>query len=156
MTRDANPPHPTSISSGPGVATPQSAAQPRELHSVRQTGRCVVGARPAGAMLALLLARQAVPVTVLEARGGFEALAARRKIADADTVAGRFRCSVPISATGSATHPPRRRFEDIDGVYFFTIDGGRDVATTVQPPSPGCRRRHALKRLRLPRSRSGS
>lgn len=71
MTRDGNPPHPTSISAGPGLATPQPAAQPRELRSVRQTGCRVAGAGPAGAMLALLLARQAVPVTLLEAHGGF-------------------------------------------------------------------------------------
>jgi hypothetical protein len=72
MTPDANPPHPTSISSGPGVATPQPSAQPRELRSVRQTGCCVVGAGPAGAMLALLLARQRVPVVLLEAHGDFD------------------------------------------------------------------------------------
>jgi 2-polyprenyl-6-methoxyphenol hydroxylase-like FAD-dependent oxidoreductase len=72
MTPDANPPHPTSISSGPGVATPQPSARPRELRSVRQTGCCVVGAGPAGAMLALLLARQRVPVVLLEAHGDFD------------------------------------------------------------------------------------
>ena len=72
MTPDANPPHPGSISPGPRASALRPAAGPRELGSVRQTGCCVVGAGPAGAMLALLLARQAVPVMPLEARGGFD------------------------------------------------------------------------------------
>ena len=68
MTPSADPPHPT----GPGAATPQPPARPRELRSVRQTSCCVVGAGPAGAMLALLLARQRVPVVLLEAHGDFD------------------------------------------------------------------------------------
>jgi 2-polyprenyl-6-methoxyphenol hydroxylase-like FAD-dependent oxidoreductase len=43
-----------------------------EVHDVRQTTCCVVGAGPAGAMLALLLARQNVPVVLLEAHGDFD------------------------------------------------------------------------------------
>jgi 2-polyprenyl-6-methoxyphenol hydroxylase-like FAD-dependent oxidoreductase len=70
MTPDANPPHPSSISPE-GLSAP-AGSRPRELGSVRQTGCCVVGAGPAGAMLALLLARQAVPVMLLEAHGGFD------------------------------------------------------------------------------------
>jgi len=49
-----------------------SRPQPRELRTVRQTTCCVVGAGPAGAMLALLLARQRVPVLLLEAHGDFD------------------------------------------------------------------------------------
>jgi 2-polyprenyl-6-methoxyphenol hydroxylase-like FAD-dependent oxidoreductase len=64
MTPVADPPPATS----PGAST----SQPRELRTVRQTTCCVVGAGPAGAMLALLLARQAVPVTLLEAHGDFD------------------------------------------------------------------------------------
>jgi 2-polyprenyl-6-methoxyphenol hydroxylase-like FAD-dependent oxidoreductase len=52
----------------PGARAPQ----PRELRMVRQTTCCVVGAGPAGAMLALLLARQHVPVVLLEAHGDFD------------------------------------------------------------------------------------
>ncbi len=52
----------------PGARAPQ----PRELRTVRQTTCCVVGAGPAGAMLALLLARQRVPVVLLEAHGDFD------------------------------------------------------------------------------------
>ena len=48
------------------------APQPRELRTVRQTTCCVVGAGPAGAMLALLLARQRIPVVLLEAHGDFD------------------------------------------------------------------------------------
>ena len=40
--------------------------------SVEQTACCIVGAGPAGAMLAYLLARQGVPVVLLEAHGDFE------------------------------------------------------------------------------------
>jgi 2-polyprenyl-6-methoxyphenol hydroxylase-like FAD-dependent oxidoreductase len=43
-----------------------------EVRDVRQTTCCVVGAGPAGAMLALLLARQNVPVMLLEAHGDFD------------------------------------------------------------------------------------
>src|SRR6266542_713770 len=57
-------PHPAR----PGARAPQ----PRELRTVRQTTCCVVGAGPAGAMLALLLARQRVPVVLLEAHGDFD------------------------------------------------------------------------------------
>ncbi len=60
----ADPPRVT----GPGVRAPQ----PRELRAVQQTTCCVVGAGPAGAMLALLLARQRVPVVLLEAHGDFD------------------------------------------------------------------------------------
>jgi 2-polyprenyl-6-methoxyphenol hydroxylase-like FAD-dependent oxidoreductase len=57
----------------PHPARPGNRAhQPRELRTVRQTTCCVVGAGPAGAMLALLLARQRVPVVLLEAHGHFD------------------------------------------------------------------------------------
>jgi 2-polyprenyl-6-methoxyphenol hydroxylase-like FAD-dependent oxidoreductase len=64
MTPPPGLPRPTSH----GVSTPQ----PRELRTIRQTTCCVVGAGPAGAMLALLLARQRVPVMLLEAHGDFD------------------------------------------------------------------------------------
>ena len=57
---------------GPGASTPRPPAQQRELRAVRQTTCCVVGAGPAGAMLALLLARRRVPVLLLEAHGDFD------------------------------------------------------------------------------------
>ncbi len=41
------------------------------IRDVRETTCCIVGAGPAGAMLALLLARQRVPVVLLEAHGDF-------------------------------------------------------------------------------------
>jgi 2-polyprenyl-6-methoxyphenol hydroxylase-like FAD-dependent oxidoreductase len=44
----------------------------RAVWGVEKTGCCVVGGGPGGLMLALLLARRGVPVTVLEARGDFE------------------------------------------------------------------------------------
>jgi predicted enzyme related to lactoylglutathione lyase len=56
----------------PPVRPGARAPQPRELRTVRQTTCCVVGAGPAGAMLALLLARQRVPVVLLEAHSDFD------------------------------------------------------------------------------------
>ena len=67
MKPDANPPT-RAASVRPRASALRPSAGPRELHSVRQTGCCVVGAGPAGAMLALLLARPAVPVTLLDRR----------------------------------------------------------------------------------------
>lgn len=64
MTPLPDPPHAT----GPGASAPR----PREIRTVRQTTCCVVGAGPAGVMLALLLARQRVPVVLLEAHGDFD------------------------------------------------------------------------------------
>lgn len=49
------------VSAGPGV-----------VRSVRRTACCVVGAGPAGAVLALLLARAGVPVVLLETHGDFD------------------------------------------------------------------------------------
>src|SRR6266850_275825 len=43
-----------------------------EVLDVHETGCCVVGAGPGGAMLALLLARQGVAVTLLEAHPTFD------------------------------------------------------------------------------------
>src|SRR5690242_12518282 len=43
-----------------------------EMKSTIQTTCCIVGAGPAGAMLALLLARRGVPVTLLEAHMDFD------------------------------------------------------------------------------------
>lgn len=43
-----------------------------EVVSVHDTGCCIVGAGPSGAILGLLLARAGIPVTLLEAHGDFE------------------------------------------------------------------------------------
>lgn len=42
------------------------------MKTTTQTSCCVVGAGPGGAILALLLARQGIPVTLLEAQEDFD------------------------------------------------------------------------------------
>ena len=44
----------------------------REVKQVVHTTCCIVGAGPAGVMLAFLLARQQIPVILLEAHGDFD------------------------------------------------------------------------------------
>jgi 2-polyprenyl-6-methoxyphenol hydroxylase-like FAD-dependent oxidoreductase len=50
----------------------QAALNQQEVKSVAQTTCCIVGGGPAGAMLALLLARQDIPVMLLEAHMDFD------------------------------------------------------------------------------------
>ena len=52
----------------PADATQETPSEP----AVNQTTCCIVGGGPAGAFLALLLARQGIPVTLLEAHKNFE------------------------------------------------------------------------------------
>jgi 2-polyprenyl-6-methoxyphenol hydroxylase-like FAD-dependent oxidoreductase len=56
------------------AALEEAAARPtaHEIKQVHRTTCCVVGAGPAGVVLALLLARKGIPVLLLEAHGDFE------------------------------------------------------------------------------------
>ena len=54
------------------VSTSAQLREETEAKGAEETTCCVVGGGPAGAMLALLLARQGVEVTLLEAHGDFE------------------------------------------------------------------------------------
>ncbi len=56
------PPH-----AADGVQTP-----PHAIRDIQQTTCCVVGGGPAGAVLALLLARQGIPVLLIEAHADFD------------------------------------------------------------------------------------
>src|SRR5215831_7807260 len=44
----------------------------RDIKTIEQANCCIVGGGPAGVLLAFLLARQGVPVTLLEAHTDFE------------------------------------------------------------------------------------
>src|SRR2546423_13397801 len=48
------------------------AGQKHEIKRVEQTTCCIVGGGPAGAIMALLLARQGIPVVLLEAHMDFD------------------------------------------------------------------------------------
>jgi 2-polyprenyl-6-methoxyphenol hydroxylase-like FAD-dependent oxidoreductase len=56
----------------PDLAIAPNPAAAEELRDSRQTTCCIVGGGPGGMMLALLLARQRVPVTLLEQHKDFE------------------------------------------------------------------------------------
>jgi 2-polyprenyl-6-methoxyphenol hydroxylase-like FAD-dependent oxidoreductase len=51
---------------------PYPTLQPHEIRDVHESTCCVVGGGPAGVLLALLLARQGIPTTLLEAHTDFE------------------------------------------------------------------------------------
>ena len=53
-------------------SAPQGTVAPDEVQDVKRTTCCVVGGGPAGAVLALLLARKGVHVTLLEAHPDFD------------------------------------------------------------------------------------
>jgi 2-polyprenyl-6-methoxyphenol hydroxylase-like FAD-dependent oxidoreductase len=91
-----------------GAALAEAAA-PRD---VRLTTCCVVGAGPAGAVLALLLARQGIPVVLLEAHGdldrdfrGDTVHPGILEALDAVGVADRLLAAVPHRALRSITVP---------------------------------------------------
>lgn len=56
------------------VPTPDQAetAAAHDILDIQQTTCCIVGGGPAGAVLALLLGRQGIPVTLLEAHKDFD------------------------------------------------------------------------------------
>lgn len=67
----AGGPAPTTGSIPSGAAAPRRAPSPGTAETAH-TACCVVGGGPGGAMLALLLARQGVPVTLLEQHHDFD------------------------------------------------------------------------------------
>ena len=46
-------------------------------------------------------------------------------VAEDDTVVGRFKCSATHLGEWRGQAPTGRRFEDVDEVYFFRLEGGR-------------------------------
>ncbi|HEY9674924.1 MAG TPA: FAD-dependent monooxygenase, partial [Waterburya sp.] len=50
----------------------QESAQTHEVIDIQQTTCCIVGGGPAGVVLALLIARQGIPVKLLELHKDFD------------------------------------------------------------------------------------
>src|SRR5438132_7878810 len=55
-----------------GAALPSGQGDAQSVHATHNSTCCVVGGGPGGVMLALLLARNGVPVTLLEAHPTFD------------------------------------------------------------------------------------
>jgi 2-polyprenyl-6-methoxyphenol hydroxylase-like FAD-dependent oxidoreductase len=60
------------MSENPSPSHEGEATSPLDIRDVQQTTCCVVGGGPAGAVLSYLLARQGIPVTLLEAHLDFD------------------------------------------------------------------------------------
>jgi 2-polyprenyl-6-methoxyphenol hydroxylase-like FAD-dependent oxidoreductase len=103
--------------------------QPHEIRDVQDTTCCVVGGGPAGTILALLLARQGIPTTLLEAHADFDREfrgdtihPAIMDILDEVGLAQRLLDSVPHSKVRRIT-PPLRGANPV--VIDFASIGGR-------------------------------
>lgn len=63
---------PTAVEANPTAYSAEAVETTHNILDVQQTTCCIVGGGPAGAVLALLLARQGIPVMLLEAHKDFD------------------------------------------------------------------------------------